>query len=206
VRKLVAEGSATFVLVFLGTGACVVDRASGGRLGVVGIGSAFGAAVYLGAFLFGSISGAHMNPAVTVALWRANRFSGREVGPYVLAQCIGALAASVLLLSMFGARAGDLGATHPTAGVFFSFFLEFAMTALLVGVVLRCPARWGAAAAATVVALEAIFGGPLTGASMNPARSLAPALASGRPGGLWIYMTAPVLGALIAARSVRRVP
>jgi aquaporin NIP len=199
VRKLGAEGLATFVLVFLGTGACVVDSASGGRLGVVGVGLVWGLAVYASATLFGSLSGAHMNPAVTLALWRADRFPGREIAPYVAIQSAGAIAASLALLTLFGGKAGALGATRPSFGVAQAFGLEAAMTFLLVLVVLRSPARACPAAAGTVVALEAIFGGPFTGASMNPARSLGPALVSGRLDGLWIYLLAPILGALLAA-------
>jgi MIP family channel proteins len=199
VPRLAAEGLATFVLVFLGTGACVVDAASGGRLGVVGVGLVWGLAVYGSATAFGPFSGAHMNPAVTLALWRAERFRARDVGPYLSIQAAGALAASVLLLALFRGSAGDLGSTRPAAGIAAAFSLELAMTFVLVLVVLRAPPHLCPAAAGTVVALEAILGGPLTGASMNPARSLAPALVSGRFAGLWIYLLAPVLGALLAA-------
>jgi aquaporin NIP len=163
------------------------------------VGLVWGLAVYASATAFGALSGAHMNPAVTLGLWRAERFPGREIGPYVIAQSAGALTASALLLIMFRSSAGDLGATRPIAGPAPSFALEAAMTFILVFVVLRAPSRAGPAAAGTVVALEAIFGGPLTGASMNPARSLAPALISGRTDGLWIYLLAPILGALGAA-------
>ena len=213
-RRLAAEGLATFLLVFLGTGACVVNAVSGGRLGSVGVGLAFGLAVFGAATALGPVSGAHMNPAVTLALWRSRRFPGREIASYALVQILGALAASVLILLAFGSRGGDLGATHPAAGVAPSFALEFAMTFVLMLTVLRAPAKFGPAAAGTVVALEAIFGGAATGASMNPARSLAPGLVSGSMGGLWIYLAAPTLGALAAAetellsagRSTRRAP
>ncbi|HEX4047643.1 MAG TPA: aquaporin [Elusimicrobiota bacterium] len=198
-RKLAAEGAATFALVFLGTGSCVVNACSGGRLGVVGVGLAWGLAVYAAATAFGALSGAHMNPAVTLALWRTQRFPAADVGPYVAIQACGAIAASGLLLLIFRSSAGDLGATAPAAGAAASFALEAAMTCLLVLVVLRAPARACPAAAGAVVALEAILAGPLTGASMNPARSLGPALVSGRIEGLWIYMLAPVLGAFAAA-------
>jgi aquaporin NIP len=215
VRKLAGEGLATFILVLLGTGACVVDAASGGKLGALGVGLVFGLAVFAAATALGPVSGAHMNPAVTLALWRAKRFPVREIAPYVIVQILGALAGSAILLLVFGARAGDLGATHPAAGLLASFTLEFGMTLLLVLAVLRAPARFGPAAAGIIVALEAIFGGPATGASMNPARSLAPALVSGHMDGLWIYMIAPTFGALAAsemdaalsaARSGRRAP
>jgi len=122
VRRPLIEAAATFGLVFLGTGACVVDAVSGGKLGVVGL--VWGAAVWaLAAF-----SGAHMNPAVTIAV----RLPGREVGAYMLAQTIGALAASLVLLAIFRERAGGLGATVPAAGIAASFALEFAMTFALV--------------------------------------------------------------------------
>ena len=198
-RKLAAEGLATFVLVFLGTGACVVDAASGGRLGVVGVGLVWGLAVYASATAFGAISGAHMNPAVTLALWRAERFPARDIAPYAAVQAAGAIAASLALLALFGERAGSLGATRPSFGIAPAFGLETAMTFLLVLVVLRAPARACPAAAGAVVALEAIFGGPFTGASMNPARSFGPALVTGRFDSLWIYLLAPLLGALLAA-------
>ena len=198
-RKLAAEGLATFGLVLFGTGACVVNAATGGSLGVVGIALVFGLSVFALASAFGAISGAHMNPAVTLALWRARRFPAREVGGHLAAQLAGALAASVLLLTLFGARAGDLGATRPAFGAAAAFWLELAMTFLLVLVVLRAPAPSVPAAAGAVVALEAMFGGPVSGASMNPVRSLAPAVVSGRLDGLWLYLLAPLAGALLAA-------
>jgi aquaporin Z len=199
VRRFAAEGLATFALVFLGTGACVVDAVSGGKLGVVGVGVAFGLAVFGAATLFGPHSGAHMNPAVTLALWRGRSFPSRDVAPYLLVQCLGALAASVCVYLLAGGRGGDLGATHAVIGVWPTFALEWALTFVLVLVVLRAPSRWGAAAAGLVVGLEAIVAGHATGASMNPARSLAPALVSGHLDGMWVYLLAPVAGALSAA-------
>ena len=191
-RKLLVEGSATFALVFIGTGACVVDAASGGRLGVVGVGLVWGAAVWV----LAAVSGAHMNPAVTLA----TRLPARVTGLHFLAQTMGAFAASLALLAIFRERAGGLGTTVPATGAAASFLLEFAMTFVLVLAVLRLPARFVPAAAGVIVGLAAIFAGPLTGASMNPARSLAPALVSGHPGGLWIYLLAPLLGGWAAAR------
>lgn len=191
-RKLLVEGAATFALVFLGTGACVVDAVSGGRLGVVGVGLVWGAAVWL----LAAVSGAHMNPAVTVA----SRLPAREAASRLLVQAAGAFAASFALLALFRERAGSLGTTVPAAGIAASFGLEFAMTFVLVLAVLGLPGRLVPAAAGAIVGLEAIFGGPLTGASMNPARSLAPALVSGRLDGLWIYLLAPTLGGRAASR------
>lgn len=195
-RKLAVEGAATFALMFVGTGACVVDSVSGGRLGVVGVGLVWGGAVWA----LAAASGAHMNPAVTVA----SGLSIRETAARVLVQTVGAFAASLALLALFQARAGSLGATVPAVGLAFTFALEFAMTFVLVLAVLSLPGRFVPAAAGILVALAAVFGGPLTGASMNPARSLAPALVSGRVSGLWIYLLAPVLGGLAAALLKRR--
>jgi aquaporin NIP len=191
VRKLAVESAATFALVFLGTGACVIDAASGGRLGVVGVGLVWGGAVWL----LAAGSGAHMNPAVTAA----SGLTPRATGEHILAQTIGAFAASFFLLAIFRERAGSLGATVPAAGIAVSFLLEFAMTFVLVLAVLRLPGRFVPAAAGAIVGVEAILAGPLTGASMNPVRSLAPAVVSGRLGGLWIYLLAPVLGGLAAS-------
>jgi aquaporin Z len=189
-RRLAVEAGATFGLVLLGTGACVVEAITG-RLGVVGVGLCWGGAVWL----LAARTGAHMNPAVTLA----SRLPARETISYALAQTAGALAASLLLLALFRERAGTLGATAPKAGIAASFALEFVMTFALVFAVLRLPGPRVAAAAGAIVAVEAILAGPLTGASMNPARSLAPALVSGSLGGLWIYLLAPSLGGLAAA-------
>ncbi len=190
-RKLGIEASATFALVFIGTGACVVNAVSGGRLGVAGVGLVWGVAVWL----LAAWSGAHMNPAVTLAF----RLSPRESGGHFAAQAVGALAASLALLVIFRERAGSLGMTSPAAGIAVSFLLEFAMTFVLVLAVLRLPGRFVPAAAGAIVGLEAIFAGPLTGASMNPVRSLAPAVVSGRLDGLWIYLLAPLLGGWAAS-------
>ncbi len=196
-RKLLVEGSATFGLVFLGTGACVVDAVSGGRLGVVGVGLVWGAVVWA----LVAASGAHMNPAVTIA----SGLPARETVARLLVQTAGAFAASLALLLLFRGRAGSLGATVPAAGIAASFALEFVMTFVLVLAVLSLPGRFVPAAAGVIVALAAVFAGPLTGASLNPARSLAPALVSGRMDGLWIYLLAPTLGGLAAALASTRV-
>lgn len=195
-RRLAVESAATFGLVFLGTGACVVNAVSGGRLGVVGVGLVWGAAVWL----LAAWSGAHMNPAVTVA----SRLTPRATGEYLLAQTLGAFAASLALLALFRDRAGSLGTTVPAAGIAASFLLEFAMTFALVLAVLRLPGRFVPAVAGAIVGLEAIFAGPLTGASMNPVRSLAPAVVSGRLGGLWLYLLAPLLGGWAASLTPAR--
>ena len=188
-RRLGVEAAATFALMFIGTGACVVNG-NGGRLGGLGVSLIWGASVWL----LATISGAHMNPAVTIG----SSLAPRERALYALAQTSGALAASALLLIIFRDRAGDLGSTVPAIGIAASFALEFAMTTALVLTVLRAPARFVPAAAGAIVAVLAFVAGPLTGASMNPARSLAPALVSGHIQGLWIYLLAPSLGGLAA--------
>ena len=192
-RKLFIEGLATFGLVLIGTGACVINEVSAGRLGVVGVGLIWGATVWV----LAAVSGAHMNPAVTLA----SGLTRREAALRFLSQAIGAFTASACLLGVFRERAGNLGTTVPAAGLFVTFGLEFAMTFVLVLAVLRLPARFVPAAAGVIVAVEAIFAGPLTGASMNPIRSLAPAIVSGNLGGLWIYLLAPMLGGWAAGRA-----
>lgn len=195
-RRLALEAAGTFGLVFLGTGACVVNAVSGGKLGVFGVGLCWGAAVWL----LAAGTGAHMNPAVTFATGTP----ARDAGAFVLAQAAGAFAASLLLLALFRERAGALGATLPGAATWTVFALEAFMTFVLVLAVLRLPGDRVPAAAGAIVAVEAILAGPLTGASMNPIRSLAPALVSGRTSGLWIYLLAPMLGAWAAAYAPRK--
>ncbi|HWB59811.1 MAG TPA: aquaporin, partial [Chthoniobacteraceae bacterium] len=152
--------------------------------------------------------GAHFNPAVTLGFFAARRFPGREVGPYILTQCAGAFAASLVLRLLFPAHA-TLGSTLPAGPAAQSFTLEFILTFLLMFVILGVSTGakekgiTAGIAVGGVIALEAMFAGPICGASMNPARSLAPALISGHIAGLWIYLLAPVLGALAAVPACR---
>lgn len=198
-RRLKAEAAGAFGLVFLGTGARVVDAVTGGALGVVGVGLVFGLAVYAMAAAFG----AQMNPAASLALCLRGRQPWRDLLPLTGAQLAGALAASLALKLLFGARGGNLGSTLPHYGVGAAFAAEFVMTAILLFAVLRAPSAGGPVVAGVIVGLEAIFGGPVSGASMNPARSLAPALVSGTFTGLWLYVAAPLLGATAAAAADR---
>jgi MIP family channel proteins len=203
VRRLGAEALGTFALVFFGCGAIMVD-ADGGGLGQVGISLAFGIVVAAMVVVFGSVSGAHINPAVTVALAARRRFPWATVSGYDGAQVVGAIAAAVLLRSSLGDVA-DLGATTPAGSDAQSFVWEVVMTATLLVVILAVvavprPAVVGAAVAiGGAIALASLVGGPISGASLNPARSLGPALVSGEQGSLWIYLTAPLLGGLIGA-------
>jgi aquaporin NIP len=202
VRKLAAEFIGTFVLVFAGTGAIVIDETSGGAVSHVGIALTFGLVVLAMIYTVGDVSGAHLNPAVTFGFLAARRFSAREAGPYVVSQCVGAIAASACLHFLFP-RNATLGATMPAGPALQSFVLELILTAILMFVILGVStgaAEKGITAGivvGAVVGLEAMFAGPICGASMNPARSLGPALVSGHLQHLWIYIVAPAIGALI---------
>ena len=202
-RKLFAEVLGTFAIVFAGTGAIVINHASGGTIGHAGIALTFGLIVMAMIYTFGDVSGAHFNPAVTTAFAAAGRFPWREVPGYLGAQLLGAFAASALLRGLFPADA-TLGATLPAGPVSRSFILEVVLTFLLMLVILSVSTGakekgiTAGIAIGAVIALEAMFAGPICGASMNPARSIAPALMSGHLDHLWIYLAAPLLGALLA--------
>ena len=201
-KKLLAEFLGTLGLVFAGTGAIVINDQTG-ALGHPGIALTFGLIVLAMIYCFGDVSGAHMNPAVTIGFAAAGRSEWREVPGYIGAQLLGALAASGLLKFLFPANA-TLGATLPAGAVSQSFVLEVVLTFFLMLVILSVSAGadekglTAAIAIGSVIALEAMFAGPICGASMNPARSLAPALISGHVENLWLYLTAPILGALLA--------
>ncbi len=182
-KKCSAEFIGTFALVFAGTGAIVINEVSGGAITHVGISLTFGLIVLVMIYTVGDVSGAHLNPAVSLGFFAARRFPLREVVPYVLSQCAGAFAASGLLRFLFP-QSATLGATEPAGSATQSFVLELILTAILMFVILSVST--GAAekgitagiAVGSVIALEAMFAGPICGASMNPARSLAPAVVS----------------------------
>ena len=203
VRKYAAEVLGTFALVFAGTGAIVIDDVSHGGVTHVGVALTFGLVVMALIYALGDVSGAHFNPAVTTGFWLANRFPGRCVPAYVACQSAGALLASALLRAMFGNRA-HLGATLPAGPEFQSFLLEAVLTWFLMFVILHVstgPKEVGIMAGIAVggvIGLEALFAGPICGASMNPARSLAPAIVSAHLASLWLYLIAPILGAAVA--------
>lgn len=212
-RRLVAEGLGTYCLVFAGTGAVVVNAVAGDPIGHGGVAAAFGLVVAAMIFAVGHLSGAHLNPAVTLGFAVGRHFPRAEVGPYVLAQVAGAILASLTLRGLFG-DAGGLGATHPShVGDIGALVLEAGLTAVLVIVILavatdtRAAGSLAAIAIGATIGLEALVMGPITGASMNPARSLAPALVSADLTGLWIYLLGPLAGALagVAAYGYLRV-
>ncbi len=201
-KMLMAESFGTFCLVFAGTGAIVINDVSGGLITHVGIALTFGLVVLAMIYAVGDTSGAHLNPAVTLGFFFSRRFSGRLVLPYIVSQSLGALAASLLLRGLFPSHA-SLGATLPAGSDAQSFVLELVLTTILMFVILRVSSgsrERGITAGivvGAVIALEALFAGPISGASMNPARSLAPALVSGQYVSLWLYLAAPILGALL---------
>ena len=201
-KKLFTEFLGTLGVVFAGTGAIVVNDQTG-ALGHAGIALTFGLIVLAMIYCFGDISGAHMNPAVTIGFAAAGRSEWRTVPGYIGAQLLGAFAASGLLRFLFPGST-HLGATFPAGSATQSFVLEIILTFFLMLVVLSVSTGakekgvTAGIAIGAVIALEAMFAGPICGASMNPARSLAPALVSGHFGHLWIYIAAPVLGALLA--------
>lgn len=208
-RHLVAEAIGTFVLVFIGTGAVIVNQVSPGVITHLGISIVFGAVVTALIYTLGHISGAHFNPAVTIAFWQSGFFPSQRVIPYILAQCIGAIAASTLLRGVFGLVA-NLGATFPRQDNWLqALLLETVLTFILMFVIFgsgldrRAPIGFAGLAIGLTVAVEAAVMGPITGASMNPARSLAPALVAGLWQHHWVYWVAPIGGAVLAGRVYR---
>ncbi|WP_444683868.1 MIP family channel protein [Alkalicoccus luteus] len=201
-QYLTAEFVGTYILVFAGTGAVIVNELTG-TITHVGIALTFGLVVMALIYTFGHISGAHFNPAVTIGFWAMRTFPGKSVLPYIAAQAGGATAASLTLLALFG-NVADLGATLPAYAPEQSFILEIILTFILMLVIAASAVHakaiksFAGIAIGATVGLEAMFAGPISGASMNPARSLGPALASGTLEHLWIYLTATVLGALLA--------
>jgi aquaporin Z len=207
VKKYWAELMGTYIMVFAGTGAIIVNDVYG-SVSHLGIGLTFGLVVMAVIYSIGSISGAHINPAVSIAFWVSKRFRGKEVLPYIISQFLGAILASLTLSFMFP-QDELLGATLPAGSWEQSFVMEFILTFILMFVILLMSEGSKEVGVMTgfavgmVVAFEAIFAGPVSGASMNPARSLAPALVSGHLTHLWLYIIATTLGASASVFAVR---
>ncbi len=202
-RKYLAEALGTFALVFCGTGAIIINQQSGGAITHVGIAITFGLIVASMIYAVGDISGAHLNPAVTIAFWVAKEFPAKEIIPYFISQSIGAFLASGILNFLFPTNT-MLGSTIPAGSDMQSFVLEVILTFILMLVILQVAkgskeqGMFAGLAIGFVVLLEAMFAGPICGASMNPIRSLSPAIVSGHLEHLWIYLIAPIIGAVVA--------
>lgn len=204
-HRALAEGLGTFALVFIGCGAVIANAQYGGSVGLVGIALAFGLVVMAMIYAIGHLSGAHINPAVTIAFVATRHVPVREALGYVAAQLLGGVTAGLLLLVLWPAKPGGLGATLPHASIGTAVVYELVTSALLMFVVMAVATDTravGAAAAIAIggtVALDIIAAGEVSGGSMNPARSLGPALASGHLQDLWIYFVGPIGGALLGA-------
>lgn len=202
-KRYIAEILGTFALVFCGTGAIIINQQTSGAITHVGIAITFGLIVMAMIYALGHISGAHLNPAVTIAFTLAKKFKAKQVTPYIISQLAGAFLASFVLKYLFPADE-FLGATIPSGTPMQSFILECILTFFLMLVIIHVATgskeqgMFAGLAIGSTVLLEAMFAGPVSGASMNPARSLAPAIVSGHMEHLWVYLTATILGAALA--------
>jgi aquaporin NIP len=204
-RRAAAEGLAAFALVFAGCGAIVADAVYGGTLGTIGVALTFGLVIMAMVYSTGHLSGAHINPAVTLAFTMTRHFPARDAGAFVAAQLAGAVAGALVLLAIWPDRPAQLGATVPSVGAGSAFAYELVLTAILMFVIMavatdsRAMGSGAAIAIGGTIGLDALFGGPVTGASMNPARSFGPALAAGEWTEFWVYLAGPVVGAALGA-------
>ena len=208
-KNYIAETIGTFSMIFCGCGAMVINDFTGGTITHPGVAITWGLIVMAMIYAFGDISGAHFNPAVTIGFAVAKKFSWQEVPKYIVSQFIGAIAASLLLLYLF--PESDLGATLPTIEPLTVFIIDLLLSFFLMVVIINVSTGSkeigpiAGIAVGSVILLEAMFAGPLTKASMNPIRSLAPALASGNFTHLWVYLTAPFVGMFLAVYSCKLV-
>ena len=209
-KRYLAEAIGTFALVFCGTGAIIINEFTNGTVTHPGVAVTFGLIVMAMIYAFGDISGAHINPAVTIAFAYAKKFPWKKVPAYVISQLIGALIASGILVFLFPENE-LLGATMPQLSTLKVFVFEVLLSFFLMVVIINVSTGSkeigviAGIAIGGVVLLEAMFAGPITGASMNPARSIAPALVSGHLEHLWIYIAAPITGCLLAVVSCKLV-
>jgi aquaporin NIP len=204
-RRAGAEGIAAFALVFAGCGAIVADARGNGALGTVGVALVFGLIIMVMVYATGHLSGAHINPAVTIAFTLTRHFPARDAVAYVIAQLAGATAGALTLLLVWTDKPAALGATLPSVGIGSALVYELVLTAFLMFVIMAVATDTRAVGAAAAIAiggtvgLDALFGGPVTGASMNPARSLGPALVAWEWHDAWLYVVAPIAGAALGA-------
>lgn len=205
IRRAGAEALGAFALVFAGCGAIVTNAYTHGALGAVGVSLVFGLVILAGIAALGHVSGAHFNPAVTFSFLLTRHLPRRDALAYVAAQLVGAVLAALLLWAVWPGRPADLGATVPSIAAGRAFIVEAVMSGLLMLVILsvatdtRAVGSPAALAIGATIALDALFGGALTGASMNPARSFAPALVSGQWHDFWVYLAGPLVGAPLGA-------
>lgn len=207
--RVSAEFIGTYIFIFTGTGAAITNSLTG-SLGHIGVALTFGFALVALIYAFGHISGSHFNPAVTIAFWVMGEFDKKELLPYILAQILGGIVASVSLYLIFKenihslADVGYLGDSAPRGSWEQAFVLEIITTFILMTVICasavhaKAVKSFAGIAIGFTVIIEAMFAGPISGASMNPARSIGPALVSGDLHNLWIYIVAPVIGAIVA--------
>ena len=204
-RRALAEGLAAFALVFAGCGAIVADEQYDGVLGAVGVSLVFGLIIMVMVYATGHLCGAHINPAVTLAFTLTRHFPRADAAAYIAAQLTGATAGALALAAVWTNQPANLGATVPTIGAGSAFVYELLLTAFLMFVIVAVATDTRAVGAAAAIAiggtvgLDALFGGPVTGASMNPARSLGPALVSGTWTDFWVYLAGPIAGAALGA-------
>jgi aquaporin NIP len=204
-RRSAAEALGAFALVFAGCGAIVTDAHTHGALGVVGVSMVFGLVILAGIAALGHVSGAHFNPAVTLSFFLTRHLPGKDALAYLGGQLAGATVAALLLWAIWPAQPADLGATVPSIAAGRAVILEGVMSGLLMLVILsvatdtRALGAPAAIAIGATIGLDALFGGPLTGASMNPARSFAPAMVSGQWRDFWVYLAGPLIGAPLGA-------
>jgi aquaporin NIP len=202
-KKYIAEFIGTFALVFAGTGAIIINEQTQGVIGHVGIAMTFGVVIGTMIFAIGNISGCHINPAVSIAFTVAGKFPIKELIAYVIAQLAGAFVASLAHKNLFPANE-LLGTCIPAGTDMQAFILETILTFFLVFVIMNVAhgskeqGMFAGIAIGGAILLDALFAGPITGASMNPARSIAPAVVSGHLEHLWVYIAAPILGGIIA--------
>lgn len=211
-KKYISETLGTFTLIFCGCGAMTINEITNGSISHTGVAATWGLVVMALIYAFGEISGAHFNPAVTIAFAFAKKFKWLEVPKYILAQSIGAILAIFVLWFLFP-QSQFLGETTPIVGfpAYKAAILEFLLTFFLMVVIINVSTgsketgTMAGIAIGAVILLEAMFAGPITKASMNPIRSIAPAIFTGNFQYLWLYITAPILGAITAVSSCKLV-
>lgn len=201
-KKYLAEFIGTFALVFFGTGSVIINEQTNGSLELLGISLVFGIIISTMVYVFGTFSGAHINPAVTISLALGNLLPKNHVLGYITAQILGGILGSILLAILFPENQ-SLGITNPSGGLFQSFIIELILTFFLMLTIFSISSKkefsnLSGLIIGLMVTAMILFAGPISGGSFNPARSIAPAIISGNIETLWLYLVAPTLGAILA--------